>query len=45
VVLVAVASLVVGIAFGTVVVGQLDDALAIRPVVVVRDGCRRVCIR
>jgi hypothetical protein len=43
VVLVAIASLVVGIALSAVVMGQLDYALAIRPVVVVRDSLGRVC--
>ena len=39
---VAVVGFVVGVVLGAVVVGQLDNAFAIRPVVAVGDGARTV---
>lgn len=42
VVLVTVAGLVVGVVLGAVVVGELDDAFAVGPVVGVGDGFGRV---
>jgi hypothetical protein len=42
VVFVAIGNLEVGVALRAVVVGQLDDALAVCPVVVVGDGLGRI---